>query len=161
MLFAVTSEEGTTEHGSSMWAVAPAPPAACPAHHPAAPQVRETVLRLLHQLPVDCSLEDRKEQLKRSGLGRIVMFLFKVPGEAGGGGGGVWGGVEQGEQANMKQRAGWLVVGLAVACAVLCPLRLPWKLPCPANTPPPPTPPHPTPPCRSVSPQTRPPPTAA
>ncbi|PSC74366.1 transcription elongation factor (TFIIS) family [Micractinium conductrix] len=44
-------------------------------------KVRETVLRLLHQLPVDCSLEDRKEQLKRSGLGRIVMFLFKVPDE--------------------------------------------------------------------------------
>ncbi|EFN50726.1 hypothetical protein CHLNCDRAFT_142536 [Chlorella variabilis] len=44
-------------------------------------KVRETVLRLLHQLPVDCSLEDRKEQLKRSGLGRVVMFLFKLPDE--------------------------------------------------------------------------------
>ena len=43
-------------------------------------KVRESVLRLLHQLPVDCSMEDRKEQLKRSGLGRVVMFLFKVPG---------------------------------------------------------------------------------
>jgi transcription factor SPN1 len=43
-------------------------------------KIRETVLRLLHQLPVDCSLEDRKEQLKRSGLGKVVMFLFKVPG---------------------------------------------------------------------------------
>ncbi len=39
------------------------------------------MLRLLHQLPIDCSMEDRKEQLKKSGLGRIVMFLFKVPGE--------------------------------------------------------------------------------
>lgn len=44
-------------------------------------KVRETVLRLLHQLPIDCSLEDRKEQLKKSGLGRIIMFLFKVPDE--------------------------------------------------------------------------------
>lgn len=44
-------------------------------------KVRETVLRLLHQLPIDCSMEDRKEQLKKSGLGRIVMFLFKVPDE--------------------------------------------------------------------------------
>jgi hypothetical protein len=43
-------------------------------------RIREFVLRLLHQLPVDCSLEDRKEQLKRSGLGRVVMFLFKLPG---------------------------------------------------------------------------------
>lgn len=45
-------------------------------------QVRGTVLRLLGQLPVDCAQEDRKEQLKRSGLGRIVMFLYKVPGGA-------------------------------------------------------------------------------
>lgn len=44
-------------------------------------KVRGSVLRLLGQLPVDCAQEDRKEQLKRSGLGRIVMFLFKVPGE--------------------------------------------------------------------------------
>lgn len=43
-------------------------------------RIREFVLRLLHQLPVDCALEDRKEQLKRSGLGRVVMFLFKLPG---------------------------------------------------------------------------------
>lgn len=32
------------------------------------------------QLPVDTALEDRKEQLKRSGLGRVVMFYFKLPG---------------------------------------------------------------------------------
>ena len=43
-------------------------------------KVRGTVLRLLGQLPVDCSFEDRREQLKRSGLGKVVMFLFKVPG---------------------------------------------------------------------------------
>lgn len=34
----------------------------------------------LLQLPVDTALEDRKEQLKRSGLGRVVMFYFKLPG---------------------------------------------------------------------------------
>eukprot|EP00887_Chlorella_sp_A99_P006885 scaffold2.g6885.t1 len=45
------------------------------------PCVRETVLRLLHQLPVDCSKEDRKDQLKRSQLGRSVMFLYKLPDE--------------------------------------------------------------------------------
>lgn len=31
-------------------------------------------------LPCPCSMEDRKEQLKKSGLGRIIMFLFKLPG---------------------------------------------------------------------------------
>ena len=51
-------------------------------------RVREAVLRLLHQLPVDCSMEDRKEQLKRSGLGRVVMFLFKLPGGSARGGAG-------------------------------------------------------------------------
>ena len=44
-------------------------------------KVRESVLRALGALPVDCSLEDRKEQLKRSGLGKIVMFYFKLSGE--------------------------------------------------------------------------------
>ena len=29
-----------------------------------------------------CAQEDRKEQLKRSGLGKVVMFLFKLPGKA-------------------------------------------------------------------------------
>ncbi|KAL4853818.1 hypothetical protein ACK3TF_005298 [Chlorella vulgaris] len=54
-----------------------------PMHDGALPnaKVRETVLRLLHQLPVDCSMEDRKEQLKRSQLGKMVMFLFKLPAE--------------------------------------------------------------------------------
>lgn len=44
--------------------LAPPPPAAAPCT----------------QLPVDTALEDRKEQLKRSGLGRVVMFYFKLPG---------------------------------------------------------------------------------
>ena len=43
-------------------------------------QVRNTILRLLGQLPVDCSFEDRKEQLKKSGLGKVVMFLYMLPG---------------------------------------------------------------------------------
>jgi len=44
-------------------------------------KVRGTVLSLLQRLPVDCSYEDRKEQLKRSGLGKVVMFLSKLPDE--------------------------------------------------------------------------------
>jgi transcription factor SPN1 len=44
-------------------------------------KVRGTVLALLGGLPVDCSFEDRREQLKRSGLGRLVMFLCKLPDE--------------------------------------------------------------------------------
>ena len=57
-------------------------------------KVRESVLRALGALPVDCSLEDRKEQLKRSGLGKIVMFYFKLSGAAvGGWRGAVCGGV--------------------------------------------------------------------
>ncbi|PRW61505.1 IWS1-like protein [Chlorella sorokiniana] len=47
-------------------------------------RIRESVLRLLCQLPVDTALEDRKEQLKRSGLGRVVMFYFKLPDETAG-----------------------------------------------------------------------------
>lgn len=44
-------------------------------------KVRGTVLDLLTLLPIDCAYEDRREQLKRSGLGRIVMFLYKLPDE--------------------------------------------------------------------------------
>ena len=43
--------------------------------------VRTAVLKLLSQLPIDISFEGRKEQLKKSGLGRVVMFLFKLPDE--------------------------------------------------------------------------------
>lgn len=43
-------------------------------------KIRSSVLKLLGLLPVDCSFEDRKAQLKRSGLGRAVLFLAKVPG---------------------------------------------------------------------------------
>ena len=44
-------------------------------------KVRGAVLTMLTRLPVDCSFEDRREQLKRSGLGRVVMFLSKLPDE--------------------------------------------------------------------------------
>lgn len=44
-------------------------------------KIRSSVLNMLTRLPVDCSFEDRKEQLKRSGLGRIIMFLSKLPDE--------------------------------------------------------------------------------
>jgi transcription factor SPN1 len=44
-------------------------------------KIRSSVLNMLTRLPVDCSYEDRKEQLKRSGMGRIVMFLSKLPDE--------------------------------------------------------------------------------
>ena len=43
--------------------------------------VRTAVLKLLAQLPIDISYESRKEQLKKSGLGKVVMFLFKLPDE--------------------------------------------------------------------------------
>ena len=44
-------------------------------------KVRGAVLTMLSRLPVDCSFEDRREQLKRSGLGRVIMFLSKLPDE--------------------------------------------------------------------------------
>ncbi|KAG7668607.1 hypothetical protein Ndes2526B_g03772 [Nannochloris sp. 'desiccata'] len=44
-------------------------------------KIRSAVLTMLVRLPIDCSYEDRREQLKRSGLGRIVMFLSKLPDE--------------------------------------------------------------------------------
>lgn len=43
--------------------------------------VRTAVLKLLAHLPIDISYEGRKEQLKKSGLGKVVMFLFKLPDE--------------------------------------------------------------------------------
>ena len=46
--------------------------------------VRSAVLKLLQQLPIDIAYGGRKEQLKRSGLGKVVMFLFKLPDETAG-----------------------------------------------------------------------------
>lgn len=39
------------------------------------------MLRMLQKLPIDLSLEGRKEQLKKSELGKYVMFYSKQPDE--------------------------------------------------------------------------------
>ncbi|KAK9834014.1 hypothetical protein WJX81_002979 [Elliptochloris bilobata] len=44
-------------------------------------RVRSAVLRVLQQLPVDVADEGRKDQLKRSGIGKVVLFLYKLPDE--------------------------------------------------------------------------------
>eukprot|EP01024_Parvocaulis_polyphysoides_P029122 TRINITY_DN2627_c0_g1_i1.p1 TRINITY_DN2627_c0_g1~~TRINITY_DN2627_c0_g1_i1.p1 ORF type:complete len:400 (+),score=70.73 TRINITY_DN2627_c0_g1_i1:95-1201(+) len=41
-------------------------------------EIRSTVLKLLLQLPVDTALQHRREQLKQSKLGLVVMFLYKL-----------------------------------------------------------------------------------
>ena len=44
-------------------------------------QVRTAVFKILQRLPIDLTLEGRKEQLKKSELGRYVMFYAKLPDE--------------------------------------------------------------------------------
>uniref|UniRef100_A0A7N0TAW0 TFIIS N-terminal domain-containing protein n=2 Tax=Kalanchoe fedtschenkoi TaxID=63787 RepID=A0A7N0TAW0_KALFE len=39
--------------------------------------VREAVLRILTDFPIDLENESRRDQLKRSGLGKVIMFLSK------------------------------------------------------------------------------------
>jgi hypothetical protein len=48
----------------------------------AAVQIRGAVLRLLQLLPIDVADGLRKEQLKKSGLGKVVMFLYRLPDES-------------------------------------------------------------------------------
>ena len=43
--------------------------------------IRTSLLRLIEQLPVSTESHDRKEELKRSGLGRIILFLSNLPEE--------------------------------------------------------------------------------
>ena len=43
--------------------------------------VRTAVIEAIRQLPIETDLTDRKEELKRSGLGRIIMFLSTLPQE--------------------------------------------------------------------------------
>mmetsp|Transcript_3925 Transcript_3925/g.4407 ORF Transcript_3925/g.4407 Transcript_3925/m.4407 type:complete len:418 (+) Transcript_3925:288-1541(+) len=43
--------------------------------------LRSTLLRLIVGLPIDVELFERREQLKKSGLGKVVMFLYKLPEE--------------------------------------------------------------------------------
>ncbi|XP_047981827.1 protein IWS1 homolog 1-like [Salvia hispanica] len=40
--------------------------------------VRAAVLKILNDFPIDLEQYDRKEQLKKSGLGKVIMFLSKV-----------------------------------------------------------------------------------
>lgn len=44
-------------------------------------RVRGGVLSMLQNLRINCANEDHKEQLKKSGVGRVVMFLSKLPDE--------------------------------------------------------------------------------
>jgi len=44
-------------------------------------RVRGGVLSMLESLRINCANEDHKEQLKKSGVGRLVMFLSKLPDE--------------------------------------------------------------------------------
>lgn len=39
--------------------------------------IRAAVLRILNDFPIDLDQYDRKEQLKKSGLGKVIMFLSK------------------------------------------------------------------------------------
>ncbi|KAG6501198.1 hypothetical protein ZIOFF_041072 [Zingiber officinale] len=39
--------------------------------------IRSAILRLLSDLPIDLEQFDRREQLKKSGLGKVIMFLSK------------------------------------------------------------------------------------
>lgn len=43
--------------------------------------IRTTLLKLLTDLPIDVELFERREQLKKSGLGKVVMFLSRLPEE--------------------------------------------------------------------------------
>ncbi|XVF52292.1 hypothetical protein PTKIN_Ptkin05aG0007200 [Pterospermum kingtungense] len=39
--------------------------------------IREAILKILTDFPIDLEQHDRREQLKRSGLGKVIMFLSK------------------------------------------------------------------------------------
>ncbi|XP_068482645.1 protein IWS1 homolog 1-like isoform X2 [Phaseolus vulgaris] len=39
--------------------------------------IRMEILRILNEFPIDLEQCDRREQLKKSGLGRVIMFLSK------------------------------------------------------------------------------------
>ncbi|EIE24200.1 hypothetical protein COCSUDRAFT_65792 [Coccomyxa subellipsoidea C-169] len=44
--------------------------------------IRTAVLKMLQQLPIEVADSLRKEQLKKSELGKVVMFLFRLPDES-------------------------------------------------------------------------------
>ncbi|KAK7353970.1 hypothetical protein VNO80_19426 [Phaseolus coccineus] len=39
--------------------------------------IRTEILRILNEFPIDLEQYDRREQLKKSGLGKVIMFLSK------------------------------------------------------------------------------------
>lgn len=39
--------------------------------------IRSALLKLLTELPIDVEVDERREQLKKSGLGKVIMFLSK------------------------------------------------------------------------------------
>lgn len=44
-------------------------------------KIRTALIDIIKQLPIETDMQDRKEQLKASGLGRIIMFLSELPEE--------------------------------------------------------------------------------
>lgn len=44
--------------------------------------IRSALLKILTDLPIDVELYDRREQLKKSGLGKVIMFLSRTDEEA-------------------------------------------------------------------------------
>ncbi|KAJ3693697.1 hypothetical protein LUZ60_009177 [Juncus effusus] len=39
--------------------------------------IRSAILKLLSDYPIDLEIDERREQLKKSGLGKVIMFLWK------------------------------------------------------------------------------------
>lgn len=52
-----------------------------PDHNLPNTDVRTAVIDAVRMLPIETDLNDRKEELKRSGLGRLIMFLSTLPEE--------------------------------------------------------------------------------
>ena len=52
-----------------------------PDHNLPNSEVRTAVIDAIRLLPIETDLNDRKEELKRSGLGRLIMFLSTLPEE--------------------------------------------------------------------------------
>jgi transcription factor SPN1 len=50
-----------------------------PDHNLPNTDVRTAVIDAVRMLPIETDLNDRKEELKRSGLGRLIMFLSTLP----------------------------------------------------------------------------------
>ncbi len=46
-------------------------------------QVRQTMVKLLEEIRLDTSMEFERDMLMKSGLGKVVMFMYMNPDEAG------------------------------------------------------------------------------